>query len=387
MIKQILKKILMSCFCLLPLQNIILFESHPDYSDNTLALFEYFLKKGLNEKYKLVWLLNYETTEKMTGIKNVHSIYRYPKSFKARIEFYYLYCCAKYIIDCNQYVNPVRKNQVRLYLSHAVPLKIMQRYFGNLGRTDVMTTLSKYFAEITSEVYPISKENVLGLGFPRNDVLIKTQENREKKKELYGEKKVIIWMPTYRQHKHGDSDNTLGKIFPLGIPAVHTKEDFKNLTENLDALNVTLLFRPHPAQDMSSLDISLSDNFVLANDDYLSEIGVKLYELLAMTDALITDYSSVYYDYLLLDNPIALTIEDLSVYTTMFPICYDDYKKNIRGTYVYSFDDLMGFVTDVAKENDLGKKERQAVRDLYHDVKDGTSKERIYNYLHEQYGL
>ena len=49
----------------------------------------------------------------------------------------------------------------------------------------------------------------------------------------------------------------------------------------------------------------------MANDEYLKEKEIKLNQILSATDALITDYSSIYYDYLLTDKPIGLTINDI----------------------------------------------------------------------------
>ena len=58
-------------------------------------------------------------------------------------------------------------------------------------------------------------------------------------------------------------------------------------------------------------------NLVFINDAFLSDNGIINYELLGVADALLTDYSSVYYDYLLLDRPIGLCWDD-----------YEEYKAN-----------------------------------------------------------
>ena len=55
--KELIKKLIDSIFSLFPLTDTIIFESHPDVSDNAEALFDYFLKKKVNEKYKIVWIL------------------------------------------------------------------------------------------------------------------------------------------------------------------------------------------------------------------------------------------------------------------------------------------------------------------------------------------
>ena len=90
MLKKLIKKIF---FFFIPIRNIILFESAPDYSDNTRAVFDEMLHRGLNKKYKFVWLAKTPCPFKE---KNVISILQSDK-FKRR----YYYNVAKLIICCN----------------------------------------------------------------------------------------------------------------------------------------------------------------------------------------------------------------------------------------------------------------------------------------------
>ena len=60
----------------MPLNNIIILESSPDYSDSAYALFEYFLSKGVNKKYKIVWYLNKNFTD-YPKYQNVEYVYRH----------------------------------------------------------------------------------------------------------------------------------------------------------------------------------------------------------------------------------------------------------------------------------------------------------------------
>ena len=118
------------------------------------------------------------------------------------------------------------------------------------------------------------------------------------------------------------------------------------------------------------------------NDEFLNRHQLKLYQVLSLSDALITDYSSVYYDYLLTGNPVGLTIEDLDEYKETFTLAFD-YKENIKGNYIYNIDELVSFIQSVSLGNQL--EDLLVTKEKYHEDIGKSSCERIYEYLKNKY--
>lgn len=115
--------------------------------------------------------------------------------------------------------------------------------------------------------------------------------------------------------------------------------------------------------------------------------NIGLYEFLGQTDGLITDYSSVYYDYLLVDKPIAITTDDLEEYKKIFDFVYDDIFDVIKGEYINNFDDLKTFLNNVATGNDVAQEERENMKKKLHQYPDGNSSKRVYDFLVNNMGL
>lgn len=383
--KDLICRLLLWGFSRISLKNNILLESDPDVSDNTYIFFQYLIEKGCNKKYKIIWILN-SYYKDYKDYPNVKYVSRYSKNPFHKIYIKYLLSVSKYIFDSNSYIYPQREEQIRIYLGHGMPIKIVPRYCQRIGRINGIITTSDYFTKLYSELFNINQDQILPLGYPRNDVLI-NKDTSALKKKLFSDRKIIVWMPTYRQHKNGAEDTKIDEVFKIGIPAIHSNCDLNMMLKNLIDYNILILFRPHPAQDLSNLKLDSSENFILADNNYLRRINISLYELLAISDALITDYSSVYYDYLLTNRPIGLTIEDKKLFFETFMCAFNDYEKYIVGHYIYKIEDLIAFIKFIIQGKDETIKELNSKKAEYHLYVDGQSSARIYNYLVEHYNF
>ena len=216
-------------------------------------------------------------------------------------------------------------------------------------------------------------------GYCRTDVMHQNAGIRKNRDKSY-----IVWMPTYRQHTRADSLR-IENNFPLGLPVIKTNEQMAEVNEFLKENNCVLYLRPHPAQDISVMKLDEMSNIIIADNKYLD--GKQVYDFLTETDALITDYSSVYYDYLMIDRPIALAVEDLEDFSAKWPMYFDDFKANYKCPYLYTVDDLKQFISDVANDNDTYKNERLEAKERFYDFTDGKTCERVYNFMVKEYGM
>ena len=141
------------------------------------------------------------------------------------------------------------------------------------------------------------------------------------------------------------------------------------------------MFKLHPAQDVSLLKTSNLSNIIILTDSYLVEKDVELCELFKITNAMITDYSGVYYDYLLTDNMIGFTVDDFDTYQKEKGFVFDNPKDYMAGEKINDIKDLYKFIDDVINNNDIYKEKRNEMKNLFNKYADDKSSERLAKYL------
>lgn len=262
--RDIIIKVLQSLICLLPMRNFILFESYPDCSDNTKAVFDEMIRQGVNKDFKLIWMLNEENpdTDKYKKFDNVIYIYRNTK--KAN---YYKWF-SKAMISCNIMLPKKRKNQFYFYLTHGEAFKKSVK--GYKIREDCndckVLSLSDYLGNATAKDLIVDKNNFVSLGFPRNDILLSNKDisdcfapNRYSR--------IIYWLPTFRKHKNVDFSST-----SISIPIIYNKENARLINEEAKKNNILIVIKPHFAQDLSNIDIVNLSNILFIDDTFLKSI-------------------------------------------------------------------------------------------------------------------
>ena len=349
MIKKIILQLLK---IIIPMKNIIIFESYPDFSDNSYYIFKYLVEKyNIQDKFKLVWFVyDYEEKKRaeLLGVPIIcvdnNEKHRDLKTIIRRL--YYNYS-AKVIFDSNIFVKKARDKQIRIYMVHGMPIKEASEYQSKGGECDLFCVSGEFFID-TYKKYT-NPESIKVYGLTRDEPLYDVVRKDVKEKK-------IIWMPTYRQHrgKTNEPDN----LFPFGVPVIKTEAELKELNEYLKERDMFIMFRLHPAQDNSIIKSFDMSNIVICDNEYLSANNMMLEDFLADSDALITDYSSVYYDYLYTGNPIGLTFEDVDEYTKTMKLVFKDIKNELPGRKINSMDDLYKFIDETKNHDDKCKEQR-----------------------------
>ena len=369
MIKKILKKI---CYylpikCLL--KDYILFESGPDYADNTYYVYKELLNQGYNKKYKFIWLVT--NKEQFNDVKNDNVIfvnYGSKEAEKYRKK-------AKFIIDSNKYIQKYNKHQYRFHLGHGMPIKVVAQYTSGCGRVDNYLVTSDYFIPFFADCTKLDKEKFLPLGFPRTDQFFMPKAHF---RELDGYNKVILWMPTYRKHTGGIGYKS---SLMYGVPSINSEKELLELNKLLKKYNALLIIKLHPAEDTSILDKINLTNILFTKNEILDNNKKNIYELAGLTDALITDYSSIYYDYLLHDKPIGMAIEDIDEFSKNFSLYFDDFENDLPAEYIYNHNDLENFIINVCEGKDIKREARNQKRSIYVKYNDGNTSKRIVEEL------
>lgn len=374
--KNFIKRVVRFAFSLLPLSRVIIFESAPDFSDNTKAVYDEMVRRGLNHKYKFVWLCYNDYKEK--AYENA----KYVKcnTVLGQIEKFYLPYRAKCIICCNRFIYKNDKRIPEFYLTHGTPIKSTKSYYTLPSYIDYCTVPSNGVSHIYSYELNFPIEKIYPLGFPRNDALY---NNVDIKTPLGTNcEKVIVWYPTFRQMTKGFKTASTHTL-----PVIHDAEAAKRLNEVAEKNNVLIVLKPHFAQDVSYVkDLGLS-NIRFIDDSFFTEHGITSYEFVGSCDALITDYSSIYYDFTLCDKPIAAVWEDIEEYKQN-PGLIDNYEYYMKGAEkVYTVEELEKFVSDVANGIDNLKEERNEIKNLTNYSTDGKNSARVVDFIIEKAGL
>lgn len=137
MIKELVRRIL----TLLPTKSLIVFESIPNLADNPKAVFDEMIRRGMNEKYKFIWVVS-NKDERLPKIKNVSYVDKTKRSYKFARLYYRLF--AKVMISGNDYITPFRSEQKTFYLCHGTSVKSIRSYYNIPDSIDyILLTVKK----------------------------------------------------------------------------------------------------------------------------------------------------------------------------------------------------------------------------------------------------
>lgn len=386
-LKKIIEKLIFKPMQRLALKKTVVFESHPDFTDNSKVLFEKMLEKGINKEYKIYWLVEEKEKFAQQEIENVEYISMKRENIWQSIiseirNAWLLSRTSYYFFSHRNFArSESRPGQVYFNLTHGMSLKDVTGIY-DAWREDYILATSDFTARLRTKEYNTSLEKFKILGFPRNDLLFKEGNYLEKLGiHLEEQEKFIIWLPTFRRQKETGRNDTQTKI-ASDLPIIKNKKDFERLNDSLKEKNCQLVIKPHPAQDLTyfeELD-TYSQIRMIKNEDLMAH-GVELYELLGQSDALISDYSSVYVDYLNLDRPIAFTVDDIEAYGENRGFLVDDPMDYMPGCKIKDLEDFLRFIAELSAGIDDYKEERKRIGQEFNKHQDDQSSERMIDFL------
>ncbi len=369
--KSFAGKILM--YFLMPFRRkrLIVFESHPDLADNTWPVYLYF--RDHEPKYKLLWMTSEKTVTDLPHITYKSS------NFLKKLHFEFTIRTCGAIVSSNQFFKSFYEGQVSLYLAHGSKTKNTRGVYEPGKEVDYIDVQSHFFDDVVKYGYDATQEQLVYLGYPRCDWFYNTFDITSGLDELGVSGKYIIWLPTFRKNR-SQSRNVQSALYEsMGMPLIYNEDMLESLNEVLKKSNYQIVFKPHPSQDIKNLTKSKLSNICIINDKQLKDAGIQLYQLIAHSSAMITDYSSVYFDYLLLDRPMATTLDDVDSWKAGRGFAFDlEHMYARTNDSLYKLEDLFSFIEDVLVDgNDSHKEARKEVRDLTNMYNDGGSAKRV----------
>ena len=332
--------------------NIILYESFhgKGMTDNPFAIFKYLLNNPEYKNMKHVWVLNnYENNGYYNYYKkfsNVEFVKTHTKQY-----FYYL-ASAKYLINSVSFPPYFLKKEEQVYVNtwHGTPLKTLGKDMEgsitqhsnlqkNFLQTDYILSPNKFTSEkivYSHDIYDIYTGKILENGYPRIDnIFYESQVLENLFPILTRNKKLVLYAPTWR--------GEVGKVDDIVEQIVQSIND---IVENIDVDEYEFLVKVHPLvykyiEGMDFEGITLIPNWVDTN------------ELLHYVDILVTDYSSIFFDFLVTDKPIIFYLYDKDEYLAKRGVYLD--LDNLPGSICYTAEE----VSKNIKNNDLITNEYQ----------------------------
>ncbi len=328
------------------------------FDDNTKYLFIHTVEN--NPKIRAIWISKNKNTVDYLKNKNFEVYYRY--SLKG---WYYVLRGKYYIFHSGLFDISLSASggTTKVNLWHGAPIKRIRFSTTKNGKiaplfiptlknkflyphfyinSDFILSTSKRVTKYFAEAFRVKENQCLEFGYPRNEILsyskdkimefVEKYEPIETKKlinKLKSYKKVFIYMPTWRD----DGRNFIKK----------SDINFEILNTILENKNYLLLLKLH-RYTWLPVNLHQYENIILIDNQ------LDIYPILPFTDCLITDYSSIYFDYYLMDKEVILFPFDKEEYINKDREMYFDYDEVLaKELVVNNFEELVDVIKSGAK--------------------------------------
>lgn len=361
------------------------------FNDNAKYLFIYLHEN--HPEIKCAWISGSPDTVNVLKQKGCRAFHRWSPSgifFTLRARYWFV---NSYVSDVNIYLS---KRAFVFNLWHGIPLKKIEFDIttGPLGKIfqspsfleknlfhaaqfrkpDAMLSTSQLVtSQLFSRAFRIAEEKCVSLGYPRLDIFnlddlhfskwatnwaSESGLNLLNKMKIY--KETCLYLPTWRDNNPDFIEFILN--------------DIVDLNSQLVANNVLLVIKLHPYTPRTFITALTCHSNV-----HLMDNSDDIYPILKYSSRLVTDYSSVYFDYLMLDRPIGFYAFDVDSYQTHGRSFYFDYDSNTPGEKLHSTADFARFV--LAGETKSYDNERQSCRNKFFETTEDNASSKIIEYV------
>lgn len=279
------------------------------------------------------------------------------------------------------------KNRINFETWHGFPIKSLGAFekdcTDNLDNVndgiDYIISYSNLYTYIMSSVFKIDINKFISTGMPRNDFLINIEArnllSQMIKRDLIN-KQVIMYVPTFRKR--------MDKNVREGSNVVSDIQDLEVIDKYMGDHNSYFLVKKHPVEGDLATETNFENIFFLSDEDF-QQMDIDFYEVLGGSDLLITDYSSVYFDYLLLDKPLIFWTKDQEMYEEKRGFLFEHVDKMMPGPNVKTVEELINVLDKFMKDTTWYSIERKNIKELVHTYVDFNSSERAWNALKSIY--
>lgn len=354
-------------------KNLILFESGigKQFGDSPKDIYEEILKQKLN--YKKVWVYNKHHRFLDPNTKRIQRLTPH---------YYYYLLRAGYWVNNQNFPTYIKKRSKTTYLQtwHGTPLKKMlydikevkgrsDDYVQRVGQAvqywDYLISPSAYASHAFRSAFKY-KNKIIESGYPRNDIFFKKDKDALASEVLNRlhlpvNKKVILYAPTFRDNKVSNKNRFLFDI----------EMDLNKMRKELGEDYIVLLRMHVVIVSKLEIDDSLK-SFVFNVSNY-----PDIQELQLISDILITDYSSVMFDYANTGKPILFFTYDLADYRDNIRGFYMDFENEAPGPLLFNTDEIIKSIVNIDQTIENYKEKYLAFHEKYCSLEDGKASKRV----------
>lgn len=363
----------------------ILFASHPDYSGNSKALYEY-MKANFPEA-NLYWVIyddsNYDLLKKNNVECYVYGSAEFTKLFETIDIVFFTH---------DELIDMKRPNQVFIFLLHGCAGK----KFGYLLEKEQRAPQDEKFLELMknnidyvmspSELwnillhygFDIAYEKIIQKGMPRIDYIHSTDGKANLKKcgiDVYSYDKVFMYLPTFRNGLGRENDG----YFSDNILNIDKYEEDK-LEQFLEDNNYLFIVKYHP-YETNKKDITNFKNIVVLDDSIMTKNLITLTEIINGVDLIVTDYSSAFSEFLILDRPVCFLQNDIKMFKKNRGITFDNVKFWSPGPFIKNFNDFKIETKKLIEDKSYYQEERQNYVNINFSTNTKNCSSDIVDYL------
>ena len=357
-------------------RNRIVFDSSlgKSYAGNPKHIYEYLVANGYDTKWDCIWF--YETEK-----YNIPGMSRQVQYGRMRY-LYYMATAKVWVFDTRQPEWLVRRRGTYYIQTwHGTPLKKLaldmedvfmvgesdietykEHFVKNVKTWDYLISQNHFSTETFRRAFDFQKE-MLEIGYPRNDILFRenTPEDIRRYRKKLGlplDKKIILYAPTWRDDEFSD-DNKY---------EFRPQISFEKLRQELSDDYIMVVKYHYLIMD--AVDWSPYQGFI-----YHFDQSRDIAELFLVSDILITDYSSVMFDFSILRRPIFFFAYDLYKYKNELRGFYFSYKQEMRGPISSTTEQLVEDIRNY--DASLYEEKYKKFTEKYNSVDDGNASRHV----------
>lgn len=367
-------------------KKIILFESSNgrNYTGSPKYIYEEIVNQGLDEEYKCVWSFT-DTNTEIPG--NAIKVKRsFPKFL------YYTLRSGTWIMD-TRHLYYLKKNKNTKYIQtwHGTPLKKLaldmdylntdgnddinkyhEEFRKNSALWDYLISQNKFSSEIFRRAFDF-KGQMLEIGYPRCDILF-NKNNEEAIDDIKSrlnipkDKKIILYAPTWRENQ----------FYNKNAFKFTTEMDFDEMYNQLSDDYILIVKFHYLVKE--NIDWSKYNDFIIECD-----ADWDIQELYLISDIMITDYSSVMFDYAILKRPMIFFTFDLEDYKNNLRDFYFDMVEEVPGPICKTNEEMIDYIKNFNREdydNDYGEKYK-LFNEKFNQFDDGNASKKVIELIKE----
>lgn len=277
------------------------------------------------------------------------------------------YVSDQIVVDLNYYPAPLKNDFLPPTSKYYMKLEQVGKKYNKV----IFTSEVAIRLEMPSMSLP--HDHYADFGLCRNDNLLNDNSYSEVRKIVlssvsYAANKIIIYTPTHRDYEQ-ENTHVARSLFGYTM-------DFNELDQVLREEGIIIVCKVHPKQNKVAISKELPESVIIhqANHEY------GLTELMKVSDCMIADYSTGYFDYLLLDKPVIFNFYDVERYNKERGFTYDPIESIVAGDIVKTPEQLLSALRGIERNRVHWREKRTFVRDLFFKYQDGKSCQRVYEH-------